>query len=143
MAKAKSNAVRVRALLKRGWSVGKVAKHLKLPYVNVYYHKRQVEGASKPIKFLKQQSKPVKLYSPPMTTEQAIERVKANEVQVGGAHYKTLVPQPWDVINAWGLGFLDGNVVKYVARFKNKGGVEDLRKAKHYLDKLIEVEEKK
>lgn len=65
---------------------------------------------------------------------------RANEVQVGGQHYKTLEPQPWDVITGWGLGFLDGNVVKYVARFRSKGGVEDLEKAKHYLDKLIEVE---
>lgn len=62
----------------------------------------------------------------------------ANELQIGGEHYKALNPQPWDVISAWNLGFLDGNVVKYVARFRSKGGVEDLKKAKHYLDKLIE-----
>lgn len=64
----------------------------------------------------------------------------ANHTQVGGAHYKTLGIQPWDAIHAWGLCFFAGNVVKYVARHKAKGGVEDLRKARHYLDKLIELE---
>jgi hypothetical protein len=38
------------------------------------------------------------------------------------------------------LGFLQGNAIKYLARWKDKGGIEDLRKARHYLDKLIEVE---
>lgn len=61
-----------------------------------------------------------------------------NAVQIGGQHYKALDPQPWDVITAWNLGFLAGNVVKYVARAPAKGGIEDLQKARHYLDKLIE-----
>lgn len=61
----------------------------------------------------------------------------ANARQEGGDHYKGDI-QPWDAVSAWGLGFLAGNVVKYVARYKRKGGVEDLKKARHYLDKLIE-----
>jgi hypothetical protein len=40
------------------------------------------------------------------------------------------------------LGYLEGNIVKYVSRWKDKGGVDDLRKARHYLDKLIEIQEK-
>jgi len=67
----------------------------------------------------------------------------ANAVQVGGEHYKTKGIQPWDAIHAWGLGFFSGNVVKYVARHREKNGVEDLKKARHYLDKLIELMEKK
>ena len=59
--------------------------------------------------------------------------------QVGGTHYATPI-QPWDYIIANGMGFLDGNVVKYVTRFRAKDGVQDLEKARHYLDKLIEVE---
>jgi hypothetical protein len=66
--------------------------------------------------------------------------MEANEVQVGGEHYKRKRIQPWDAIVDWKMGFLDGNVVKYLARWKEKGGIEDLRKARHYLDKLIEVE---
>lgn len=65
---------------------------------------------------------------------------RANEVQVGGDHYRSKKIQPWDAIVAWGCGFLDGNIIKYVARYRAKGGVEDLKKARHYLDKLIEVE---
>ena len=67
----------------------------------------------------------------------------ANAVQVGGEHYKTKNIQPWDAIHAWGLGFFSGNVVKYVARHREKNGVEDLKKARHYLDKLIEIMEAK
>lgn len=62
----------------------------------------------------------------------------ANATQVGGSHYKQLDPQPWDVISAWRLDFLLGNVVKYVARAPAKNGTEDLLKARHYLDKAIE-----
>ena len=67
----------------------------------------------------------------------------ANSVQVGGDHYKKKVLQPWDVIITWKMGFLDGNALKYLARFSDKGGVEDLKKARHYLDKLIEIMEAK
>lgn len=65
--------------------------------------------------------------------------VKPNDIQIGGQHYKQMTIQPWDAIQDWGLGYFSGNVVKYVARYKNKGGIEDLKKARHYLDKLIEV----
>ena len=70
----------------------------------------------------------------------AEELTNANAVQVGGAHYKDKTLQPWDAIIAWDMGFLDGNALKYLVRFRDKGGVEDLKKARHYIDKLIEVE---
>jgi len=65
-----------------------------------------------------------------------------DEVQVGGAHYKDNTIQVWDAIHDWGLGYFSGNVVKYVARHQKKNGVEDLKKARHYLDKLISIAEK-
>lgn len=65
--------------------------------------------------------------------------MSANEKQIAGSHYQKLI-QPWDYIAANGLDFFEGNVVKYVTRWRQKGGVEDLRKARHYLDKLIELE---
>lgn len=67
----------------------------------------------------------------------------ANNTQVGGEHYKSQKIQTWDFIAGNDLGYLEGNVVKYVSRWKNKNGVEDLKKARHYLDKLIEIEEQK
>jgi hypothetical protein len=60
-------------------------------------------------------------------------------VQHGGDHYKKQPIQPWDYIAANELGYFEGNVVKYVSRWKDKGGVEDLRKARHYIEKLIEL----
>ena len=68
--------------------------------------------------------------------------IRANAQQVGGAHYATKAIQPWDFIIANNLGYLEGNIVKYVSRWKDKGGIEDLKKAQHYLQKLIEVTEK-
>jgi hypothetical protein len=64
----------------------------------------------------------------------------ANAVQHGGNHYKQFKFETWDVILDWSLGYLDGNAVKYLSRWRHKGGVEDLRKAKHYIEKLIEQE---
>jgi hypothetical protein len=63
----------------------------------------------------------------------------ANDKQVSGTHYKDKDIQPWDYIASNNLGYFEGNVVKYVSRWKDKGGVEDLEKARHYLDKLIEM----
>jgi hypothetical protein len=65
----------------------------------------------------------------------------ANETQIAGNHYKQHTHETWDVILDWGLGYLDGNAVKYLSRWRHKGGVQDLKKARHYIDKLIEVEE--
>lgn len=67
--------------------------------------------------------------------------------QVGGEHYVSKTVQPWDAMGCWMSseqfkGFLRGNCIKYLARCDDKGGVEDLRKARHYLDKLIEMETK-
>lgn len=64
----------------------------------------------------------------------------ANDIQIGGAHYKHRLYETWDVIVDWNLGYLDGNAVKYLSRWKSKGGVQDLEKAKHYIEKLIENE---
>ena len=58
----------------------------------------------------------------------------------GPGHYKDKAIQPWDFIVSNNLGYLEGNVIKYVSRWRQKGGVEDLRKAKHYIEKLIEME---
>jgi len=65
----------------------------------------------------------------------------ANATQVGGAHYKQHTYETWDVILDWQLGYLDGNAVKYLSRWRSKGGVQDLKKAADYIQKLIEVEE--
>lgn len=60
--------------------------------------------------------------------------------QVDGTHYKELAIQPVEYIYHNGLGFLEGNIIKYVTRYKNKNGIADLEKAKHYIEMLIEFE---
>lgn len=63
--------------------------------------------------------------------------------QVGGSHYKDKAIQPIEYIHANKMGFCEGNVVKYITRWKEKNGVADLEKAKHYIELLIELENNK
>jgi len=67
----------------------------------------------------------------------------ARLTQVGGSHYVGMAIQPVEYIHRNSLGFIEGCVVKYVSRWRNKNGVEDLRKARHFIDLLIELEEGK
>ena len=65
----------------------------------------------------------------------------ALETQVGGDHYKNMPIQPVEYIHRNGLGFCEGCVIKYVSRWRSKvGSIEDLKKARHFLDLLIEME---
>jgi len=57
--------------------------------------------------------------------------------QVGGSHYKTLKIQPVEFILANQLGFCEGSIIKYTCRYKQKGGIEDLKKVIHYAELLI------
>jgi len=63
---------------------------------------------------------------------------KQLSVQVGGRHYKDMKIQPLEYALENGLGICEHAVIKYVSRWEKKGGVEDLRKARHYIDILIE-----
>jgi hypothetical protein len=65
-----------------------------------------------------------------------------NNYQAGGGYYKDKEVQPWDAMKAWMTpeqfeGYLRGNVIKYLARYPEKGGGIDLLKARHYLEKLL------
>jgi len=64
--------------------------------------------------------------------------MSAKDYQVQGDHYSSKAIQPIDYILANGLGYCEGNVVKYVSRWRDKGGLSDLLKAKHYIEFLIE-----
>jgi len=68
--------------------------------------------------------------------------MSALDDQVGGDHYKKLKIQPIEYIHANQIGYMEGNVIKYVSRWKEKNGIKDLEKAKHYIDLLIELEAK-
>ncbi len=68
--------------------------------------------------------------------------MSALERQVSGEHYKSLKIQPIEFIHANGIPFAEGSVIKYVTRWRDKGGLADLEKAKHFLELLIELERK-
>jgi hypothetical protein len=66
--------------------------------------------------------------------------MSALDTQVAGNHYKDLPIQPVEYIHANGIGYIEGNVIKYVSRWRAKNGIADLEKARHYIDLLIELE---
>lgn len=65
--------------------------------------------------------------------------MNANDKQIGGDHYQSKAIQPWDYIISNKMGYLEGTAVKYITRWKEKNGIEDIRKAIHFLEKLIET----
>ena len=68
--------------------------------------------------------------------------MSALNTQINGKHYKELAIQPVEYIHSNGIGYMEGNVIKYVTRWRSKGGIADLHKAKHYIELLIELEQK-
>ena len=68
------------------------------------------------------------------------QNTKANSKQVGGTHYADMKIQPFDFIHANGIPFAEGCAIKYLCRWRNKGGLQDLEKAKHFIELLIAAE---
>lgn len=66
----------------------------------------------------------------------------ANDKQVDGSHYKSTI-ECWDYILANNIGYLEGTAIKYLTRWRKKGGINDIKKAIHFLEKLVETEEAK
>ena len=73
-------------------------------------------------------------------TEMYMEEATALQKQVGGSHYADMNIQPIEFITANGLDFLQGNIIKYVCRHKNKNGADDIKKAIHYCELLLQME---
>lgn len=74
----------------------------------------------------------------PFTGKDRVEGKDANARQVGGSHYAAGL-QHWDLIERYGIGYLEGCATKYVTRHRSKNGLQDLRKAEHYVQKLLEL----
>jgi hypothetical protein len=70
-------------------------------------------------------------------------QLPAMSEQIGGSHYKDYRIQPVQFFHDNNVPFIEASVCKYVLRWRNKNGIEDLKKARHYLDMLIEMEERK
>lgn len=65
------------------------------------------------------------------------------ERQIGGKHYKGFKIQPIEFVHGNGIPFIEGSIIKYICRWRDKGGIQDLEKIKHYVDLLIELENAK
>jgi hypothetical protein len=63
----------------------------------------------------------------------------ANDKQIAGTHYKSTI-QHWDYVVANDLDYFQAQITKYVTRWKKKNGIDDLRKAAHFLEKYIEIQ---
>ena len=69
--------------------------------------------------------------------------MKAIESQVGGSHYKDMAFQPIELIAALRCSFIQGCIIKYISRYKNKNGAQDIKKCIHYAQLAIELDDKK
>jgi hypothetical protein len=69
-----------------------------------------------------------------MTSKDMFESVFPQGKQIGGNHYKNFNIQPYEFISKNELSFFQGNVIKYVCRYKNKNGIQDLEKIIHYCE---------
>ncbi len=74
--------------------------------------------------------------------KQVVGEASPLQVQVGGNHYKKYKIQPVEYVHANNIPFIEGNIIKYVTRWRDKNGVKDLEKARHFIDMLIELESK-
>lgn len=68
---------------------------------------------------------------------------KANETQIGGTHYKGFEIEPWDYTLINEIPHGEAVIIEYLSRWRLKGGIADLKKARHWIDKVIEIEEAK
>jgi len=69
-----------------------------------------------------------------MTSKDMFDDTFPQNKQIGGSHYKSFRIQPYEFISKNDLSFFQGNVIKYVCRYKDKNGIQDLEKIKHYCD---------
>jgi len=80
------------------------------------------------------------------TPREVFERESALSTQVGGSHYKDMDIQPWQAMEAWLTpeeyrGYHKGVAIAYLARERQKGGLDDIRKTVHHLQRLLEIED--
>ena len=66
--------------------------------------------------------------------------MSALDQQIQGTHYKKYSIQPVEYLFSNNIPFIEGSIIKYVTRWRDKGGVKDLEKARHFIDLLIELE---
>lgn len=76
----------------------------------------------------------------PLPSNAPAEEAPPLQTQVGGDHYRKMKIQPIEYIHANGIPFIEGNIITYVSRWRVKGGLKDLREARHFIDLLMSLE---
>lgn len=134
--KKQTKSQQILAMVRKGMTTAQIVEKLKVRPEYVYVVKSTAKK-KKPLTVSKDVPTPLEDFA----TRVDGKGSSPDETQVGGDHYKDNTIQVWDAIHDWGLGYFSGNVIKYVARHQKKNGIEDLKKARHYLDKLIALKE--
>jgi Protein of unknwon function (DUF3310) len=132
--KRQTKTDKIRNMLHDGEDVATIAKKVKVSKSYVYAVKGRMKKAKK-----RKQEQAVINAEAELDAPMLVGPRSALDEQIGGDHYKEMQIQPVQFIVANGIGFLEGCIIKRVCRWRTKGGVMDLEKAKHELDLLIEL----
>lgn len=142
-----NKAEKIKKMLRAGATVKDIVKKLKVSNSYVYL----VRGEDERVYNLKPYPNKVAdaYFDPELNNEPEMpiaplpETLDPLKVQVGGNHYKDMPIQPVEFIHANGIPYIEGAVIKYVCRWRNKNGMDDLQKAAHFLELLMQLEKNK
>lgn len=137
-----SKAEKIKKMFRAGATVKDVVKKLKVSESYAYL----VRAEKMPIKFLPVETTDAyqePSNEPEMPIAPLPETLDPLKVQVGGNHYKDMKIQPVEFIHANDIPYIEGAVIKYVCRWRNKNGMDDLQKAAHFLELLMQLEKNK
>jgi hypothetical protein len=139
-----NKAEKIKKLIRAGAPIKEIVKKLKVSKSYVYL----VKGGKQPVYELKPYPTlhsdayfdPEQTNEPEMPIPQLPDTIDPLKLQVGGDHYKDMPIQPVEFIHANGIPYIEGAVIKYVCRWRTKNGMEDLKKAAHFLELLMQLE---
>lgn len=144
-----NKAEKIKKMLRAGATVKDIVKKLKVSNSYVYLvrgeevKKVAAEFELKPYPTLDTDTYQEPFNEPEMPIAPLPETLDPLKVQVGGNHYKDMPIQPVEFIHANGIPYIEGAVIKYVCRWRNKNGINDLQKAAHFLELLMQLEKNK
>lgn len=138
-----NKAEKIKKMIRAGATVKDVVKKLKVSAGYVYLVKGRKVFELKPYPNKVADAYQEPFNEPEMPIAPLPETLDPLKVQVGGNHYKDMPIQPVEFIHANGIPFIEGAVIKYVCRWRNKNGLDDLQKAAHFLELLMQLEKSK
>lgn len=138
-----NKAEKIKKMLRAGATVKDVVKKLKVSESYVYLVKKETGEEPVVVHVADAYFDPELNNEPEMPIAPLPETLDPLKVQVGGNHYKDMPIQPVEFIHANGIPYIEGAVIKYVCRWRNKNGLDDLQKALHFIELLMQLEKNK